>query len=38
MSLINCEISLILNWCDNFVISNSVANLATTSAITDTKF
>ena len=38
MSLIICEINLILNWSDNFVISNSVANLATTSAITDTKF
>ena len=38
MSLINCEINLILIWFPNCVIlSTDVANWGTTSAITDTK-
>ena len=38
MSLINCEIDLILTWSTNYVISNAAANQATIFAITDTKF
>ena len=37
MSLINCEINLILTWFVNCVISNAAANQATKFAITDTK-
>ena len=37
MSLITCEINLILTWSENCVISSSDANQATTFAITDTK-
>ena len=37
MSLINCEISLILNWSANCVISSAAANQATTFAITNTR-
>ena len=37
MPLANCEISLILPWSANFIISNAAANQATTFAITDTK-
>ena len=35
MPLINCEINLILNWCDKCVLSNDTK--ATAFAITDTK-
>ena len=38
MSLINCEVNLILTWSTNYVISNAAANQATIFAITDTKF
>ena len=39
MSLINCEINLILTWSEKCIIaSNTAANQATTFAITDTKF
>ena len=39
MSLINCEINLVLNWSAKCVIpSNTVAAQATTFTITDTKF
>ena len=37
MSLINCEINLILTCSANCVMSNAAANQATISAITDTK-
>ena len=37
MPQINCQISLILSWSENFVISNSAANQETTFPITDTK-
>ena len=38
MSLINCEVRLILSWSEKYVIvSNTDANQATTFAITDTK-
>ena len=37
MPLISCEINLILTWPENYVISNTAANQATTFAITDTK-
>ena len=37
MSLINCEINLILTWFANCVISSAAANQAATLAITDTK-
>ena len=37
MSLINCEINLILTWSANFVISSASAKQETTFAITDTK-
>ena len=37
MPLINCEISLILVWSANYVISNAAANQNTTFSITDTK-
>ena len=36
MSVINCEINLILTFSANCVISNSAANQATTFSITDT--
>ena len=36
MPLINCEINLILNWCDKCVLSNDTK--ATIFAITNTKF
>ena len=36
MSLINCEIKLILTWSEKFVLSNDTK--ATTFAITDTEF
>ena len=35
MPLSNCEINLILTWCDNCVLSNDTK--ATTSTITDAK-
>ena len=39
MSLINCEINLVLNWSAKCIIpSNTVAAQATTFTITDTKF
>ena len=37
VSLINCEINLILTWSANCVISNAAENQAATFAITDTK-
>ena len=37
MPLVNCEISLILTWPENCVISNAAANQATAFAITDIK-
>ena len=39
MSLINCEINLVLNWSAKCIIpSNTVAAQASTFTITDTKF
>ena len=38
MSLINCEVNLILNWSSNYVIlSTNVANVGATFTITETK-
>ena len=37
MSLINCEINLILTWSANCVIPNAASNQATTFAIIDKK-
>ena len=37
MSLINCDVNLILTWSANCVITNFAANQATTFATTDTK-
>ena len=37
MSLINCEINLILTWSTNCVISSADANQTTKFAITDTR-
>ena len=37
MSLINCEINLILTWSENCVISNTAANQETTFSVTDKK-
>ena len=37
MLLSNCEISLILTWSANYIISYAAANQATTFVITDTK-
>ena len=37
MSVINCQINLILTWSGNFVVSNAAGNHDTTFAITDTK-
>ena len=37
MSLINCDVNLILTWSANCVITNFAANQATTFAITDAK-
>ena len=38
MRLINCEINLMLYWCENFVLSsNAAANQTTAFAINDTK-
>ena len=37
MSLINCEIKLIITWSKNCVISNAAANQNMTFEITDTK-
>ena len=38
ISLIDCEINLILTWSANCVISDAAANQVTTFAITDTNF
>ena len=38
MSLINCEINLILTWSENCVTSNAAANQEGTISITDTNF
>ena len=37
MSLLNCEINLIISWSANWVISNAAVNQATKFAITDLK-
>ena len=37
MTLINCEINLILTRSENYIISNATANQAATFAIIDTK-
>ena len=37
MSLINCEINLILTWSENCVISNTAENQETTFSVTDKK-